>query len=109
MSGICLWDPSLSFPAPSFAGCVALGRASSGLLPAANPVEEASLGIGVLGKVQLQLDENLYSWFDWDYAPDRSIKTLCHCAWASKPLPGAVPGLWQPPSHSAELKLLFLE
>lgn len=64
MSGIRLWDPSLSFPALSFAGCVALGRASSRLLPA-NPVEETSLGVeetslgfDVLGKVWPQLQEN---------------------------------------------------
>lgn len=61
VSRICLWDPPLSFPAPSFASCVASDRASAGLLPA-NPVEETSLGIGVLGKVQLQLVENSCSW-----------------------------------------------
>lgn len=102
VSGIRLWDPSLSFPAPSFAGCVALGRASSRPLPA-NPVEETSLGINVLGKVRLQLEENSCSWLDWDYLPDRSIKALRRRIWAFKPLSGAVSGLCQPPSHSAEL------
>lgn len=71
-------DPSLSFPAPSFAGCVTSGRASAWLLPA-NPVEETSLGIGVLGKVRLQLEEKSCSRLDWDYLPARSMKTLCHC------------------------------
>lgn len=101
VSGIRLWDPSLSFPAPSFAGCVASGRASSRPFPA-NPAEETSLGI-VLGKVRLQLEENSCSWLDWGYLPERSIKTLHHCTRTSRPLPGATPGLCQPPSHSAEL------
>lgn len=54
------------------------GRASAWLLPA-NPVEETSLGIGVLGKVRLQLEEKSCSRLDWDYLPARSMKTLCHC------------------------------
>lgn len=105
-----LFYPLMLLP-PVFAGCVALGRASSRPLLSANAVEQARLGNRWLYGALFQVEEKPWSFLAWAFSWIDSLKSpqrpLSTVIWALNPLPPALHGRCRvcasPLPHSAEL------